>query len=379
MLLSKAVMAHPRRTVSARRIAHGMGPDAEVCLDPQPDGPPRPLRTAVRAWRHCPAGSTHHLVVQDDVLLAADFITHVTDTVTARPDAVIALYANSTSWNGALARVALLAGYGWASPSPVDYFPTLALVMPCPVAHEFAGYAARALRHEQDDDEVLARFLRQTGHEALLRVPNLVEHDDQPSLVGYDTQGVRRSVAFLRPGFTEPVERGRVPRVLALAAFRQRRSFLRIGLPRCSGRPSAPLLWAPGHHGRLALLHLSESSVRTAADTTLCELREFGALPERKTAVRRFLRELLIAGHGLGWAVAHVPAGTAAPAAFQNPSARSVLRGYVEAGLGFHADVLRWERHMPGLIDYLAAAVTQAYHRHAASASVSALAHEGQR
>jgi hypothetical protein len=75
--LSVAVMTHPRRRDHAQKLAAALHPyPVDIVLDPAPDGPPESLRTAVRAWAAA-GDATHHLVVQDDIVVTDGFIGHV--------------------------------------------------------------------------------------------------------------------------------------------------------------------------------------------------------------------------------------------------------------------------------------------------------------
>src|SRR5436190_263448 len=65
-----------------------------------------------------------------------------------------------------------------------------------PASPPLAATGAWAARHRKNDDEVLAQFLREKGYRTRLRVPNLVDHRELPSVAGNDEHGIRRSVCF---------------------------------------------------------------------------------------------------------------------------------------------------------------------------------------
>src|SRR4051794_21448311 len=94
--LSAVVMTHPRRLAAARALA-ARHPDLDLRLvvDPRPDAPPNALRTARAAWKAVAAGATHHLVVQDDMLLADGIGALLTRAATALPGQVLSLF---TEW-----------------------------------------------------------------------------------------------------------------------------------------------------------------------------------------------------------------------------------------------------------------------------------------
>lgn len=291
--VSAVVMAHPVRSAAANRLAAALGRGATVVYDPQPDGPPSPLRAAVPAWSRCTPGASHHLVVQDDVELSARFWELTEAAVHRLPGSVLALYTNSFCDNGAAARVALLAGYTWMAPTPQDYFPTLAVVMPCAVAHEFAAWSRpRAAAGEREDDRVLARFLAERGHDARLRVPTLVEHRGLVSVAGYDHQGRRRSLCFQsdHPG-PDPGLVTEVPP--AWPMFVDGHAILRVAAPHAGVPPQS--LVGDDH---LSHLGVSAARIRRLAGEAFGRPQRSGGRP---TSALRFVRELTLACYSLGW------------------------------------------------------------------------------
>ncbi|MEU5693162.1 hypothetical protein [Actinosynnema sp. NPDC020468] len=193
--LTGAVMAHPRRADAARALIASAPPGfLDLVRDPDPGGPPSGLRTSIAAWSTVPAGSTHHLVLEDDARLAPDFVAHLERAVAKAPDAAIALYTNWNSRAGAAVRLGALAGARWAVP-PTEYTPNVALVLPAAVAARFGPFA-RASGGSWPDDVVLARYLRHAGVRTLLTVPNLVQHGEFPSVSGNDLHGLRQAACF---------------------------------------------------------------------------------------------------------------------------------------------------------------------------------------
>ncbi|MEU3600393.1 hypothetical protein ABZ714_16985 [Streptomyces sp. NPDC006798] len=97
-VIGAAVMTHPaRRAVAAALAARLDHWGAVVAEDPLPGRPPATLRAARAAWAAIAPGASHHLVLQDDVELCADFARLVTEAVSRHPDTPLALYANSSA------------------------------------------------------------------------------------------------------------------------------------------------------------------------------------------------------------------------------------------------------------------------------------------
>ncbi|WP_139190954.1 hypothetical protein [Actinokineospora iranica] len=200
--MTGSVMTHPARGDAAKRIvAQAPAGMLSVVTDPDPTGPPTAVRTAVAAWESVPASSTHHLVVQDDMLFATGAFDRLLQAVSAAPDAALALYSMWDSRNAAAVRLGALSGAGWVS-AVNEYTPTGALVLPRAVA---AGFADDVRRHPSNwpDDILMHRYLRREGVRCLVAVPTLAEHQDAPSIVGNAFRGLRKSPCFLpvvRPG-----------------------------------------------------------------------------------------------------------------------------------------------------------------------------------
>lgn len=202
VVLTGSVTTHPARGDAATRVAAQAPPGMlTVVTDPDPTGPPTAVRTTLAAWESVPASSTHHLVVQDDMLFAAGAFDHVLHAVSAAPDAALALYSMWDSRNGAVVRLGALTGAGWVG-AVNEYTPTAALVLPRAVA---AGFADDLRRHPSNwpDDILMRRYLRREGVRCLIAVPTLAQHEDVPSIAGNAFRGLRRSSCYLpvvRPG-----------------------------------------------------------------------------------------------------------------------------------------------------------------------------------
>jgi len=191
--LSAAIMAHPSRLGAAARLRETLADLApEVIVDPDPDGPPSPARTAVRAWAAAAPDATHHLVLQDDARPAAGFAAAVRAAVAARPDDALCLFTEWASLTSYAVRLAAARGEGWARVCD-PYTPTVALVLPARAARAVAD----ATPSVPQDDVLVTEVRHGLGLDAWAVVPNLVEHDTGPSLAGNGRQGLRRSACFV--------------------------------------------------------------------------------------------------------------------------------------------------------------------------------------
>ncbi|MDA0563791.1 hypothetical protein LG943_05535 [Streptomonospora sp. S1-112] len=266
-----AVMHHPARERFLPDLLERCRPlTARPVADPDPGGPPSPLRTAKRAWAAVAPESTHHLVLQDDVVPVAGFARHVTAAVARRPEAAIALHVMwNAPINAYLARRAATAGSAWAQLSLHEYVPCQGLVLPAGRAHRLAAFLQGFPDSLKADDELVKRFCKEDGLEVWAVLPHLVEHRTVPSLAGNDDDGVRTgAVPFGATGGHTPAAPGagrRPPRADAVPDFglRLRRSECRIRpLPR---DVRADFGWIPDQPWRCAVDGLGVSADQVLA------------------------------------------------------------------------------------------------------------------
>ncbi|MGW6912244.1 NAD-dependent epimerase/dehydratase family protein [Kitasatospora sp. NPDC054939] len=193
--LSGAVMSHPKRAEEAGRLA-AADPRGRVrvIMDPEPDGRPTALRVAPLSWSCVAPDATHHLVLQDDVVLAEGFYEHAERAAAAAPGEAIALYAGWEARNGAVARLAALTGAPWAY-TLQEHVPCQALMLPAEAAR---GYAAYQEEHGGGwpYDVVVQRYLNAIGMPVRFCTPSTVQHDDLPSLAGNTYHGFRQATLF---------------------------------------------------------------------------------------------------------------------------------------------------------------------------------------
>ena len=195
--LTGAILTHPRRLEMARALRASLTPNpVDIVVDPEPDGPPTALRTAMAAWSDVPATSTHHLILEDDALPSPGFLHQVELAATAAPGAAIAFYTNWQSRNGAAVRLGALAGARWTV-AVDEYAPTVSIVLPADVGRGFPAFAQRS-GTGWADDILMARYLRRHGVPLYLSVPNLVEQADAPSVDGHYAHILGRATCLSR-------------------------------------------------------------------------------------------------------------------------------------------------------------------------------------
>jgi len=197
--VSAVVMSHPRRRRLAEQLCAAHPElDLSIVSDPDPTGAPSAWRTARLAWSAVAPDATHHLVLQDDLVLASGFAETLAAAVAERPRDALCLFAEWGSRTASAIRVASAHGRSWA-PVVDDYLPCAALVLPAHVARGFDRFALETSSERDPDDVVLLDYLRSIGVRSAALVANPVEHDLVESVVGNTIMGLRRSVNFVDP------------------------------------------------------------------------------------------------------------------------------------------------------------------------------------
>lgn len=130
-----------------------------------------------------PNDSTHHLVIQDDVLPCRGFLEHAGRALAAKPDRITAFYLGTNaiiSYRQML--VAAGQGYSWVEGHPASWVPALALAIPARFVPSLVEFDDGT--HPVADDEVYGRWCRHHGLPWWATIPSLVDHDDNaPSLM----------------------------------------------------------------------------------------------------------------------------------------------------------------------------------------------------
>jgi hypothetical protein len=189
-------MYHPRRRAGLEQIRQACLPLIAVPVeDPDPAGIPSPIRTAKKAWATMAAGVTHHLVLQDDVILAPDFPSRLQALVERFPDRPVALYiGEGAAFNSFQARMAALAGQSWTNLVPWEWVPTLGLVMPRGIAADLAAFLYGFDDAYIADDEAIRLFCAWRRLQLVAPIPHLLDHvAEGVSLVGNAHHGPRKA------------------------------------------------------------------------------------------------------------------------------------------------------------------------------------------
>ncbi|MGI5401451.1 hypothetical protein ACQEVG_18805 [Streptomyces sp. CA-135486] len=194
--VSTVVMAHPDRRHQAEQLRRRHPElDIQIVLDPEPEGKPATLRTAKLAWSAVREDATHQLVLQEDVQLCNGFAAAMHQALQVAPEGAIAFFANWVMSTSQAVRLAAFTGASW-TPVVDSWAPTQALIIPAPLARQFAGFAER-YSADKPDNRAMAEFLTEHGLTTYVSVPNLVEHRPAQSLLLNDLfYGIRNSTVF---------------------------------------------------------------------------------------------------------------------------------------------------------------------------------------
>ncbi|MBW6436410.1 hypothetical protein KZ829_21965 [Actinoplanes hulinensis] len=336
-------MHHPRRRERIPPLVSDCAPlTARVITDPDPDGVPSPLRTAKVAWRSIEDGATHHLVLQDDIVLIQGFATQLHRAVSARPGHGISLYSHWDSpQNSYLVRRAVIAGWPFAPLSRSEWTPTQGFVLPVALARDLADYLAGIPDDVKDDDEMVVRFCREAGIPVVGTVPHLVDHRFDPTIVGHP--GRFHATVFL-PAPVLSADYWRLSASAEAALDRRCGSgeklayTIQLHRSRCLMRPLRPGTGEPVEHGfgwywadHCGLIGVSAGDVVNGFDAFL-GTRDPAPEPHWRLAL-----EVWAAGYLLGADAVTVRRGEAAgvwpPAAVGAGLAQAAMTSWISSGL----------------------------------------------
>lgn len=177
--VSIAVMAHPARASWAEDLAGRLGCDVVW------DRINNVWDTARRAWLSYDRDASHHMVVQDDVLVCDGLVDVVGLVAADRPDGVVSLMVVDDKLSAAdrrRYRQAVADGDRWFE--AWRGLPGCALMMPTGAVDDVVRYGD--LHQSRHDDVKIMSFWRRQRVPAGFVIPSLVQHrrqDVNPSLV----------------------------------------------------------------------------------------------------------------------------------------------------------------------------------------------------
>lgn len=165
-----------------------------------PRNPWRTYRLALERGLDAPPGTTHRLIVQEDVIVCDHFLEAVAAAADAQPERVLVFFVSGIPF----VQVRHLdrardRGRSWAELENSTWCPVVATAWP-------VGMVAPMLEWVESkdfppaftaDDELTGRYLRHEGVTPLASVPSLVEHPDTVTSVA---SGGRRQRHGLDPG-----------------------------------------------------------------------------------------------------------------------------------------------------------------------------------
>ena len=178
--LSIAIMHHPKRAERIPPLVASIGEGAPVTVveDTNSDGN---WPTAKRAWAAYPESATHHAVIQDDVLVCADFIATLQHLIRILPNHCIGLYCPRK-----VADTAANRGHSWALLRYGVW--GQGFLMPTSWFRACLDWNAANLTEQVfiGDDTRVGYWLQAANTPTWLTVPSLIEHDaPSDSLLGY--------------------------------------------------------------------------------------------------------------------------------------------------------------------------------------------------
>lgn len=192
--VSFTVMAHPKRREWAEQIAEDIGCD--ITWDQRNDRHDTGLR-AIQAYG---PNADYHVVVQDDVVLPADFASSVREALRWVPDEPVSFYyggkGSAHSKHVAAWQDAKASGASWLARKGPIWGPAIAY--PTGNIRQLIKYFD--LSDVQNYDRRVMKFYQSIGSLCWYSLPSLVEHrqEDNPSLCGHD-RGLRQAREFVGP------------------------------------------------------------------------------------------------------------------------------------------------------------------------------------
>lgn len=191
--VSFAVMAHPSRSRWVTELLAQLPPETPVAWAE----PPWATRSDHGAcWRTKRAAlqlhsdAPFHCVIQDDALLAQNFVHRVEQLVEHGDYVYMLFYRHKHGWQDSMreARRAEVSGRGYFITSYTAML-GVATVIPTAWIDDLVEYGD-GRDPTLGDDNRLKTWVRHSGREILVPIPSLVDHRVGPSLVGHPDKRV---------------------------------------------------------------------------------------------------------------------------------------------------------------------------------------------
>jgi len=181
-------MAVRERSANVRRTMTALGVRVPVLYDDERIGN---WNNAARAWKAVKSGATHHVVLQDDIVLCKNFLATVTRLCELRPKSPLTLF---TMRKGT--REAVEQGKHWVR---VEYGVWgQATVLPTPLIPQMFRWIEKNVEPDfKYDDARISLWLEHHRIPAFAPAPNIVEHLDEKSVLGHHTPLSRKSRLFI--------------------------------------------------------------------------------------------------------------------------------------------------------------------------------------
>jgi len=156
----------------------------EVQVSLHESQPPNPYHGYIQALQFQPAGFTHALVVQDDVLVCRNFAAAVTCIAEAKPNVPVVLFLGGLPKTTAADSLkAGKRGAHYVRLRMREFCPVIAVLWPVAKAQEFLDWVATHPKipgypNPRSDDAVVGKWTISTRQEVLVTIPSLVQHPD---------------------------------------------------------------------------------------------------------------------------------------------------------------------------------------------------------
>jgi GR25 family glycosyltransferase involved in LPS biosynthesis len=164
MKITVAIMAHPSRRKHVEWMLTKLG---NVPISWDDTG--KVWENARTAWQMFHSDSTHHMVLQDDISMCADFMVAVEHCVSLRPEAPMSFHLPRPIVDRAVAD-----GFNWIKVK--HYVGAQAVIMPVWLVKEFLDWMSHDKQPHAWDDMNQRRFFNTTNKQVFVPVPLLVNH-----------------------------------------------------------------------------------------------------------------------------------------------------------------------------------------------------------